>query len=743
MTLEEKVAQMLSIWSAKAAITDDQGRFDPANAPEWFRVGIGRIERPSDGHTARQSAEFTNAIQQWVRENTRLGIPVLFHEEALHGIQGPEGTSFPQSIALASTWNPELLEEIFKVTAREVRARGAQQVLSPVVDVAREPRWGRIEETYGEDPYLVGRLGLAAVRGFQGNGAPIRPPHVIATLKHMTGHGQPESGTNIGPAPLGERTLREVFFPPFEMAVKEGGALSLMASYNEVDGIPSHANVWMLRDVLRREWGFDGVIVSDWHGIAYLRDRHHIVDDLEGAARKAIDATVDIELPDVETYHTLVGQVREGLVSESDIDAMVRRLLHAKFIVGLFENPFVDPDEADRISGSVDARPLALEAARQAITLLKNEGGALPLDAATLDRVAVIGPHAAEVLLGGYAGRPRHTVSILDGLRKRLDGFAEVSYAEGVRITEDSAFTDEPQPHMSGERSHPRWVTDRVVPTNPEENVSRIHEAVTLASDSDVAVLVVGDNEMTSREAWAESHLGDRPNIDLPGQQEELVRAVLETGTPVVLVLINGRPMAIPELVEDVPAILEGWYLGQETGTAVAEVLMGDYNPAGRLPVTIPRSVGQLPHFYNQKPSARRGYLFDSAEPLFPFGFGLSYTTFAYGEPRLDPAQIGPHGKTTVSVDVTNTGDLAGDEVVQMYIRDRVSHATRPVKELKGFERITLNPGDTQTVTFTLGPDELSYHGLDMQRVVEPGTFDIMVGPNSTTLKSTPLHITP
>src|SRR5215831_14047477 len=331
MTLEEKVAQMMCLWNAKRQITDAKGRFDPARAPEWFKVGIGRIERPSDGHGARAEAEFTNAIQKWVKENTRLGIPVIFHEEALHGLQGQEATSFPQAIALASTWNPELVERAFAVVAREVRARGAQQVLAPVVDVARDPRWGRIEETYGEDPYLVARMGLAAVRGLQGGGRTIPAGHVIATLKHMTGHGQPESGTNVGPAPLGERTLREFFFPPFEVAIRQGHARSLMPSYNEIDGIPAHANRWMLRDVLRGEWGFDGTIVSDWQAVSQLAGRHRVAADGADAARQALAATVDVELPDVETYRTLVAQVKKGTVPGAAIDVAVRRLLREKF----------------------------------------------------------------------------------------------------------------------------------------------------------------------------------------------------------------------------------------------------------------------------------------------------------------------------------------------------------------------------------------------------------------------------
>ena len=743
MTLEEKVGQMLCLWQGKRAITDSAGRFDPSRAPEWFRTGIGRIERPGDGHGARAEADYTNAIQRWVKEHTRLGIPVLFHEEALHGLEAEQATSFPQAIALASTWNPELVERVFTVAAAEARARGIQQVLAPVVDVARDPRWGRIEETYGEDPYLAGRMGVVAVRGFQGGGTTVGPTHVFATLKHMTGHGQPESGTNVGPAPYGERTLRDFFLPPFEAAIREAHAKSVMPSYNEVDGVPSHANRWLLHDVLRGEWGFDGVIVSDWFAIAQLVDVHHVAADRAEAARRALAAGVDIELPDVQAYGTLVEQVRQGQVAVAAVDTMVRRLLRAKFELGLFENPLVDPDAADRLSGADSSRKLALDAARQAITLLKNDKGLLPLATDRLSRVAVIGPHAAEVLLGGYSTTPRHTVSILEGIRTRLGSPPRVTveYAEGTRITEDSTFTREPQPHMAGTRSHARWGADRVVLSDTASNARRRAVAVALARRSQVAIVVVGDNEMTTREAYATNHLGDRADLGLPGEQEELVQAVLATGTPTVLVLIHGRPLSITGLVPRVAAILDGWYLGQETGTAVAEALFGDINPGGKLPVSVARHAGQLPMFYNRKPSARRGYAFDTTDPLFPFGYGLSYTTFAYANLRLTAARIGPRDRTSVSVDVTNTGKRAGDEIVQLYIHDLVSSATRPVAELRGFRRVTLRPGETRTVTFDVGPEHLAYHGADMKRVVEPGRFEIMVGGSSVDLRSVALDV--
>ncbi len=746
MTLEEKVAQMLSIRSSTSGMLAADGSFDSTKVNDWFRIGIGRIERPSDGHDGRGEAEYTNAMQRWVTTHTRLGIPILFHEEALHGLRALGATSFPQAIALASSWNPALVERVFTVVAAETRARGAHQVLAPVIDIARDPRWGRIEETHGEDPWLTARLGVAAVEGLQGkrapnSDAPLPPGRVIATLKHMTGHGQPESGQNIAPASLGERTLRDMFLVPFEAAVREAGAMSVMPSYNEIDGIPSHANRWMLHDVLRGEWKFNGTIVSDWSAIQDLITRHHLAEEKSEAARLALAATVDIELPDIETYQTLVEQVKNGRVPLAQVDDAVRRLLTAKFLLGLFENPYVDPDAAARISGASTNRPLALEAARQSIILLKNDNATLPLDPTRLSRVAVIGPHAAELMLGNYSGTPREGVTILEGIRARLPAAATVEYAEGARITEDSTFTTDPQPHMGGTRSHQRSGGNTVVATRPADNVPRIAAAVELARRSEVAIVVVGDNEQTSREGFAENHLGDRAAIDLPGEQEKLVHAIVATGTPTVLVLIHGRPASIPSVVREVPAIIDGWYLGQESGTAIAEVLFGDVNPGGKLPVTVARDIGQLPVFYNYKPSARRGYLSASTEPLFPFGFGLSYTTFAYANLRLSSNEIAPDGRTSVSVDVTNTGKRAGEEVVQLYVRDVRSRATRPVKELRGFSRVLLQPGETRTVQFTIGRAELQYHDPEMRLVVEPGAFDVMVGGNSMQVQEVRLNV--
>ncbi|MBO6575943.1 MAG: glycoside hydrolase family 3 C-terminal domain-containing protein [Rhodothermales bacterium] len=729
MTLEEKAAQVVCVWQGKSVLFDAEGAFDAGAAQKAFPHGVGCIARPSDysglagGPSdykgAYDTTVLTNALQRWAMEDTRLGIPVLFHEEGLHGLQARDGTHFPQAIALAGTFDTELVERVYRRVGREIRARGVHHVLSPVVDVARDARWGRIEETYGEDPFLVSRMGVAAVRGFQGTQLPIGPEHVMATLKHMTGHGQPESGMNVGPAQIAERTLREVFFPPFETAIREAGAQAVMASYNEIDGVPSHANRWLLTDVLRHEWGFDGLVVADYGGIGELVRRHSVAAEVEDAARQALAAGVDIELPDGEAYLTLVGQVRRGDLSEAVLDVAARRVLAFKFQAGLFEHPMADPEQAERITGDAAARELALEAARKAIVLLKNDG-VLPLSR-NPGRIAVIGPHADDVVLGGYSHEPRQTVSILEGIRALAD---DVVYTEGARITDTRG-----------------WFADEVRLPDPAEDARRVDEAVAVAAESDVAVLVIGENEQVSREAWVESHLGDRASLQLIGNQQEMVERIVATGTPTVVVLNHGRPLAVTWIAEHVPAILDTWYLGQETGTAVAEALFGIVNPGARLPVTVPREVGQLPMFYNHKPTARRGYLFDSAEPLWPFGFGLSYTTFSYSEPSLSADTIAPDGSVIASVAVTNTGERAGDEVVQLYLRDDVSSVTRPVLELRGFERITLEAGETRTVSFELGPEDWRFYDRAMQRVVEPGTFSILIGPDSENLQRVTLTV--
>ena len=731
MTLEEKVAQMEGAWEnrqffsdPKALFVDGEGNFVPERASVLLKNGIGEISRPSENRGPRQMAEYTNTVQKWVKENTRLGIPVLFHDECLHGHVAPQGTSYPQAIALSSTWDTALVENVFTATAAEARARGAHHCLAPVLDLARDPRWGRTEETYGEDPYLVSHIGLAAIRGFQGTG-PLAGTHVMATAKHFAVHGQPEGGTNVSPGNYSERVIREYFLKPFEIAVKEGHVRTVMASYNEIDGIPSHSNKHLLDDILRQEWGFDGAIVSDYFGITDLQNLHHVVATKEEAATMALEAGVDIELPFEGAYPSLVDLVHQGRVSEATIDKAVAHILRAKFEAGLFENPYVDPGYAETFVNNADRQQLALKAAHEAIILLKNQNNLLPLEKSKYKTIAVIGPNASDLHLGGYSNKPGRGVSILQAIKDKVGSSAKVLYSEGCKITE----------------TFPDWDADKVVLGDPVLNAKRIRDAVEVAKKSDVVILALGENEQTSREAWAPNHLGDRDSLDLLGNQDDLVKAILATGKPTIVYLQHGRPNSINYIAENVPAVLDGWYLGQEGGPAVADVLFGDYNPGGKLPITVPRSVGQLPDYYYQKPSAKRGFVDADISPLFPFGWGLSYTSFKYDNLHVTPDAIGPEGTTTVAVDVTNTGKVSGAEVVQLYIRDEVSSVTRPVKELRGFRRITLDPGKTETVEFTLGPDELSFLNREMHRVVEPGVFEIMVGGNSVDLIESKLNV--
>jgi beta-glucosidase len=714
MTLEEKIQQISSGWEPKAEIIDTTGTFTTEKA----QAMLGQWWNPDLAFTPRQAAILRNAIQRFLREKTRLGIPALMAGEALHGFMEYGSTSFPQALGLASTWDPELVHQVFTAAGDEAGSRGAGQVFTPVLDIARDPRWGRTEETYGEDPYLASRMGVAAITGLQGDSFLIGRHHVLATAKHFAVHGQPEGGTNTAPGNYSERIIRENFLVPFQAAVEEARVGSVMASYNEIDGVPSHVNHWLLDRVLRQEWGFRGYVTSDGDGLQMLVQTHHVAVNNLDAAKQALAAGVDYDLSDGSVYRTLVGQVKQGTVAESDLDRAVARVLATKFRLGLFENPYVDPDYAEKTVNSAEHRQLALKAAQKVIVLLKNEKNLLPLDLTKLKTIAVIGPNAAGLHLGGYSRDPIHGVSILEGIRGRVGSKANVVYAEGCGITNA-------KPDWHG------WFTDNVQLIDPATQVDKIKEAVDAAKKADVAILVVGENESTNREAYGEQHLGDRDSLDLLGAQNDLVKAVVETGTPTVVLLINGRPLSINYIAAHVPAILEGWYLGQEGGTAAANVLFGDVNPGGKLPITFSHSVGDLPDFYNHKPSSNRTYAFSTRKPLFPFGYGLSYTTFHFDNLRVEPAQIQTGGTAKVSVDVTNTGSREGDEVPQLYVHQKIASVTQPVMQLKGFQRITLKAGEKKTVEFTITPDTLSMLNLDMHRVVEPGIFEVMVGPSS------------
>lgn len=741
MTLEEKVAQLQTVWAARQQLETDAGEFTPEQAKEILGLGIGQVARPAENKatltpnkTPAQTLAFTNAVQKYLVENTRLGIPAIFHEEALHGHAGRNATSFPQAIGLASSWDPQLIEQVYTIAAQEMRAIGTHQALAPVLDVARDPRWGRIEETLGEDPYLVSELGVSAVKGFQGSGDGIGKDRVIATLKHLAGHGEPTGGLNTAPAPIGERSLRENFLPPFEAAVKVAHARSVMASYNEIDGIPSHSNVDLLQNILRGEWGFNGVVVSDYFAIAELINRHHLATDKSEAALMAMTAGVDVETPDGDAYKNLLQLVKDKKLGIKQIDQAVARVLHEKFALGLFDNPYTNTADVNAFVGNDQHVAVALQAAEKSMVLLKNDKNILPLDKSIVKSVALIGPHVDETLIGGYSDVPKKTVSILQGLKEYLGDGITVNYEKGTLLTIEK-WASHPDSAAANTRSKQRWHTDEVMLATKADTKGMIEKAVAAAKKSDVAIVVVGDNEATSREAWSDNHLGDRTSLELLGEQQELVDAVLATGKPTVVLLIGGRPLAITKLAQTAPAILQGWYLGQETGHAVARVIFGEINPGGKLPVSVARSVGHLPVYYNHKPAAKRGYTFDKTDALFPFGFGLSYTQFAYSDMQWSKTKLAANETVDISVTLTNTGKRAGDEVVQLYINDPVASVTQPVKLLRGFKRVSLAPGKSARVTFSLSANQLGFYDRQMKFVVEPGKINVMLGSSSADIR--------
>ena len=737
MTLKEKIAQISCIWQRKGEVEEAGGKFDPAKARRVFPDGIGQVARPSDRvpqeandplqnvfRNVPQTVDFVNAVQRYSMNETRLGIPTLFHGEGLHGYMARDATSFPQAIALSSSWDPALITSVYTVVAREARARGVQLLLTPVINLGRDPRWGRIEETFGEDPYIASRLGVAEVRGLQGDTLPLGPGRVFATLKHMAAYGVPEAGTNVGPADISRRTLLQMYLPQFHDAIKEADAQVVMASYNEIGGIPSHANRWMLTDLLRRQWGFQGVVLSDYEGIEQLMSLHHVAGNLTDAAAMSLAAGVDDDTPDGEAFAHLPQALAQGKVTQAQIDTAVRRVLRLKFLAGLFEHPYADASYAQKITDDAAARALALEAAQESIVLLKNDG-TLPLQPRRIRTLAVIGPNAGVARLGGYSEVPAHSVSILQGIRRLAGKDVHVVYAQGVKLVE------------SGDQ-----YTDRVVLPTPAENRSLIRQAVGVARSADEIVLAIGTRGALCREGWADNHLGDRDSLKLIDEQQQLADAMFALGKPVVVVLINGCPLAVEEIARKANALIEGWYLGQEGGTAMADVLFGKTDPGGKLTVTIPRSVGFVPYNYDEKPSAHRGYQFADNSPLFPFGYGLSYTTFDVGPPVLSAPSTASSGTVTVTVNVRNTGKVAGDEVVQLYLHELVSSVTQPTKVLRGFQRVSLAPGAATQVRFRLGWDDFAIWDENMHHVVEPGTFEIMAGPDSVNLKSTSLQVT-
>jgi beta-glucosidase len=753
MTLEEKLAQLGSLWSREIL---DHEVFDPAKAADRLSLGIGQITRIAGATNlgARDSALLANRIQRFLIENTRLGIPAIVHEECLHGLLARESVCFPQSLGQAATWDPEMARAMAANLGRELRAMGAQQGLAPIFDITRDPRWGRVEETYGEDPYLVAEMGTAFVRGLQGDGSPAE--RVFATGKHMVGHGLPEGGLNHATAHIGPRELYDDFLFPFEAAVRAGGLRSIMHAYDDLDGVPCVASRYLLTEVLRDRWGFDGLVVSDYSGIEELITSHAMTADPSVAAALALEAGTDVELPSTVAYGApLAEAIAAGRLAPGVVDTAVSRVLRAKFELGLFDAPYVDP-EAASIPYERD-RALARDIARRSIVLLANDG-TLPIRP-EVRTVAVIGPNAdsARNLLGDYS----HVVhiesmlevggfgddvpdarlmaddlarigTILDAIRARARARARVGAGPAA---EPSAGT--PAEPGTGTPAGPqiRYAAGCGLVDGDDAMIAR---AVAAATGADVAVLVVGERSgLTDGSLAGEAR--DRMDIGLPGRQGELVAAVAATGTPVVLVVVAGRPLAIPAEAGLAAAVLHAWVPGEEGPAAIAGVLFGDVNPGGKLPITVPRHVGQVPIYYGHRPSGGRShwkgdYVDGSAKPLWPFGYGLSYSRFEVSDLTLDQSTIGPAGEVAIRVAVRNCGDRGGDEVVQFYVRDVEASLSRPVKQLRGFKRVHLVPGETRRVTFRLAAEQTAFTGLDGRLIVEPGRLEIMVGTSSEDL---------
>lgn len=721
MTLEEKVGQLNMPCLYEQLLGPDisskmtscrrfaEGTYNKDIGPGggFFTLADNVLEKGS-----AQQAEFFNELQKIAIEKTRLGIPLIQTEEGTHGVMCSGKTIFPEGLAIGSTWNPSLVRSIYSTAAREARAVGIHQLYTLVIEPNRDPRLGRNEEGYSEDAYLCSRIAEAIVHGAQG-GDVSAPDKVVAGLCHFPGQGQPVSGFERGSMEISERMLREVFLPPWEAGIKRAGALGVMATYPAIDGVPTHASSRLLTTLLREELGFRGLVLSEGGGLSTLVYERLAATQKE-AGQMALRAGVDVD----ETYEDgylgpLVESVKEGKVPMADVDRAVRRVLRQKFALGLFERPYVDPQRAARVTHTADDQALALEVARQGIVLLKNDG-LLPLKK-DLHKIAVIGPNADDLRnqLGDYTSRviPQPVVTVLGGIRGAVAPRTEVVYAKGCGILGDDK--------------------------------SGFAEAERAARGADVAIVVVGEAHGTVDPTNGESY--DVASLDLTGVQEDLVKAVYGTGTPTIVVLINGRPLSVRWIAEHAPALVEAWCPGERGGTAVADVLFGDTNPSGRLSITIPRHVGQLPAYYNARPSKRywlkegsgKRYVELPGTPLYEFGYGLSYTQFDYSNLRVEPAIIAPDGVVTVSVDVRNSGRRAGSEVVQLYLNDVLASISRPLEELRGFEKIALSPGETRTVRFRLGPDELSLLDRDLKRVVEPGKFRALIGHSSADIRVT------
>jgi len=723
MTLEEKMMQLGSVWGYE--LLDQEGRFSEEKANELLRHGIGQITRPG-GATNLEPAEvvkFVNQIQRYLVERTRLGVPAMIHEECLAGYMGLGATNFPQPIAMASTWDPDLIRRVAHAIGSDMKKVGAHQGLAPVLDVVRDPRWGRTEESFGESPYLVARLGVAYVEGIQENG-------VIATTKHFVAYGASEGGKNWAPSLVACRELREVFMFPFEAAVKCANVMSVMNSYSEIDGVPCACSEELLSDVLRKEWGFKGIVVSDYFAIDVLRSYHRIARDKGQAAKLALQAGIDIELPRIDCYYELKRLVETGELSESALDEVVYRVLLMKFRLGLFENPYVE--DCASLPKHDD---LALEVARKSIVLLKNDG-ILPLKKNL--RVALVGPNAKSVrnMFGDYSYYT-HIKALLDTANlgsinapsfnlKRVDQIVNKELQRVMSVYDA----------LKSEGVDVEWAEGCGVLEGDE---STIREAVNLAEKCDVIVAVMGDRSGLTKDCTS-GESRDSANLRLPGLQERLLLELAKTHKPIVLVLLTGRPYALESVEDKMSAILEAWLPAEAGGQAIVDVLLGRVNPSGKLPISFPRSAGQIPVFHYVKPSGGRShwhkdYVDEPVEPLYPFGHGLSYTKFEYSNFYIESKRVPTAGEIVLKVDVKNVGEREGEEVVQLYVGREHGSVTRPLKELKGFARVHLEPGQKKTVQFKIHTDVLSYYNRRMELVVEPGVYRFMVGASSVDIR--------
>ena len=692
MTPDEKIAQLDMYWGKEVA--QMQGHEAAGFDPEKTTASLGAAGAGSIHDLYPLSAETANRIQRYAMEKTRLGIPVLFIEEGLHGYSGKGSTSFPIPLQLSAAWDTVLLHDIGRAIATETRAHGIDMLLAPVLCLPRDPRWGRVEETYGEDSWLDARNGVAMVKGLQGGGVD-KPDAVIAEPKHFAVHGIPEAGSNTAPVNMGEREARSSFLYVFEKAVREGGALAMMAAYSELDGIPCVDNHWLLTDVLRKEWGFKGFVLSDLGAIKMSLENHHVVASPAAALARSLNAGLNMQFydwPHAEFHKAMHSALATHLLTTQQLDAAVRDILRVKFLAGLFDHPYTDTTLIGKVFHTPEHQRLSLKAATEGICLLKNEGHLLPIKS-NVHNIALIGPLATSTYLGGYSNEEDKAVSILEGLRQRAGSRIAIHYQPGYNP--DAAAPD----------------------------TTLLAKALDAIRNADLVIVALGEEPALVGEGK------DRAHLELSPQQMTMIQSVVATGKPVVALLANGRPLCIDWVATHVPAIVETWRSGEQGGLAIADILLGNANPSGRLPMTFPRSEGQIPFYYDHKPTSGHHYVDEKDTPLFPFGHGLSYTQFEYSDLRVQDLNI--------EVTVKNTGAVAGDEITQLYLRHKVSSVTTPDKALKGFARTHLGPGESKVLHFNVGPDQLAIWNTEMNHVVEPGPCEIMVGASSTDIRLT------